>query len=46
MTRGRSQFERRSAPVLVRRPIRPADKLAAFPGSTERKVKPQDCAAA
>ena len=24
---------------LVRRPIRPADKLAKFPASTERKVK-------
>ena len=31
---------------LVRRPIRPADKLAKFPASTERKVKPQGCAAA
>jgi uncharacterized protein len=31
---------------LVRRPIRPADKLAKFPASTERKVKPQGCVAA
>jgi hypothetical protein len=29
---------------LVRRPIRPAEKLAKFPASTERKVKPQGCA--
>ena len=28
---------------LVRRPIRPAAKLAQYPGSTERKVKPQGC---
>jgi hypothetical protein len=26
---------------LVRRPVRPADKLAKFPGSTERVVKPR-----
>jgi uncharacterized protein len=31
---------------LVRRPIRPADKLGKFPASTERKVKPQGCARA
>ena len=31
---------------LVRRPIRPADKLQKYPASTERKVKPQGCAAA
>ena len=29
---------------LVRRPIRPADKLAKFPPSTERKVKAEGCA--
>ena len=29
---------------LVRRPIRPADKLAKFPASKERKVKPGGCA--
>jgi len=29
---------------LVRRPIRPADKLAKFPASTKRIVKPQGCA--
>src|SRR4051794_37383505 len=28
---------------LVRRPVRPADKLAKYPPSTERKVKPQGC---
>jgi hypothetical protein len=28
---------------LVRRPIRPADRLAKFPASTERTVKPQGC---
>jgi hypothetical protein len=28
---------------LVRRPIRPAEKLAKFPASTERKLKPQGC---
>ena len=28
---------------LVRRPIRPAAKLAQYPASTERKVKPQGC---
>src|ERR1041384_4055345 len=27
------------------RPIRPADKLAKFPASTERKLKAQGCAA-
>ena len=31
---------------LVRRPIRPADKLAKFPASKERKVKPGGCAKA
>jgi hypothetical protein len=31
---------------LVRRPIRPADKLTKFPASTERKVKPQGCSKA
>ncbi|RAI58091.1 DUF1272 domain-containing protein [Roseicella frigidaeris] len=31
---------------LVRRPVRPADRLAKFPASTERKVKPQGCVAA
>ena len=31
---------------LVRRPIRPADKLARFPASTVRKVKPEGCVAA
>ena len=31
---------------FVRRPIRPADKLAKFPASTERVFKPQGCAAA
>ncbi len=29
---------------LVRRPIRPADKLARFPASTERVYKPEKCA--
>ena len=28
---------------LLRRPIRPADKLAKFPASTTRKVKPLGC---
>jgi len=28
---------------LVRRPIRPAEKLAKFPASTARKVKAQGC---
>ena len=28
---------------LVARPIRPADKLVKFPGSTERVLKPQGC---
>lgn len=28
---------------LVRRPVRPADKLAKFPASTTRKVKPGGC---
>lgn len=31
---------------LVRRPVRPADKLAKFPASAERKVKPGGCAPA
>lgn len=31
---------------LVRRPIRPADKLGKFPASTARIVKPQGCAGA
>lgn len=31
---------------LVRRPIRPREKLAKFPASTERKVKKQGCQAA
>ena len=31
---------------LLRRPIRPAEKLAKFPASTQRKVKPQGCVAA
>jgi hypothetical protein len=31
---------------LVRRPIRPTEKLAKFPAGTQRKVKPQGCAAA
>ena len=30
---------------LVARPIRPADKLAIFPASTERVFKPDGCAA-
>ncbi len=30
---------------LVRRPVRPAAKLAKFPASTERVLKPQGCAA-
>ncbi|MBL8590233.1 MAG: DUF1272 domain-containing protein [Methylobacteriaceae bacterium] len=29
---------------LVRRPIRPADRLTQFPASTERKVRPERCA--
>jgi hypothetical protein len=29
---------------LLRRPRRPAGKLARFPGSTERVFKPQGCA--
>ena len=31
---------------LVRRPVRPAEKLQKFPASTVRKVKPQGCVAA
>jgi uncharacterized protein len=31
---------------LVRRPIRPREKLAKFPAGTQRKVNPQGCAAA
>ena len=31
---------------LVRRPIRPAERLAKHPASTVRKVKPQGCVAA
>ena len=31
---------------LVRRPIRPVERLARFPASTIRKVKPEGCAAA
>jgi hypothetical protein len=31
---------------LLRRPIRPAEKLAKFPAATQRKVKPQGCVAA
>jgi len=31
---------------LVRRPIRPIERLARFPASTIRKVKPEGCAAA
>jgi len=31
---------------LVRRPVRPADRLARFPASTARKVKQGGCAAA
>ncbi len=30
---------------LVRRPVRPREKLAKFPAATERKVKPGGCAA-
>ncbi|MDR3538154.1 MAG: DUF1272 domain-containing protein [Acetobacteraceae bacterium] len=30
---------------LVRRPVRPPDKLARFPASTQRKVKPNGCIA-
>jgi hypothetical protein len=30
---------------VVRRPIRPAEKLVRFPASTVRKVKPQGCVA-
>ena len=28
---------------LVRRPVRPAEKLAKYPPSAERKLKPQGC---
>ncbi len=31
---------------LVRRPVRPAEKLAKFPAGTTRKVKPGGCATA
>ena len=31
---------------LVRRPVRPADKLAKYPAATERKVKAAGCAPA
>ncbi len=31
---------------LVRRPVRPAEKLAKFPASTVRKVKAEGCVAA
>lgn len=31
---------------LLQRPIRPPEKLAKFPGSAVRKVKPQGCVAA
>jgi hypothetical protein len=31
---------------LVRRPVRPAAKLAAFPASMERKHRPERCAGA
>ncbi|MDB5376268.1 MAG: hypothetical protein JWR00_714 [Rubritepida sp.] len=31
---------------LVRRPIRPAAKLQAFPASTERKHRPEKCGGA
>jgi len=31
---------------LVRRPIRPAAKLARYPASTQRVYKPQGCASA
>ncbi|MEL6298481.1 MAG: DUF1272 domain-containing protein [Pseudomonadota bacterium] len=30
---------------LVRRPVRPADKLTKFPASTKRVVKPDGCEA-
>jgi uncharacterized protein len=30
---------------FVRRPVRPAEKLAKYPASTERVYKPQGCAA-
>lgn len=30
---------------LVRRPIRPADRLGRFPASTIRKIRPQGCLA-
>lgn len=30
---------------LVRRPVRPAEKLATYPASTERVYKPDGCAA-
>ena len=29
---------------LVRRPVRPADKLAKYPASTRRVLKPEGCA--
>ena len=28
---------------LVRRPVRPADKLVKYPASKERKLKPEGC---
>ncbi|HSU06352.1 MAG TPA: DUF1272 domain-containing protein [Acetobacteraceae bacterium] len=31
---------------FVRRPIRPADRLARYPASTLRKLKPEGCVAA
>jgi hypothetical protein len=31
---------------LVRRPVRPVDKLAKFPASTERKHRPETCGGA
>lgn len=31
---------------LVRRPVRPADRLARYPASTERILKPAGCATA
>ena len=31
---------------LVRRPVRPAAKLVAFPASTERKHRPEKCGGA
>jgi len=31
---------------LLRRPVRPADRLARFPASTRRKLKAEGCAAA